>query len=132
MLYWMDVRENLSRQKRPGTLLFYPEIGGVGKLVAPGKQGYPGNPEIPGNSEDSEIQGKIWPHHYQISLDYVPHVNKVSSIARQTYGRISSDDMKDLDVNTAIWFFLCLSLFKLQFILGMIILKICDLPRINP
>ena len=43
------------------------------------------------------------PHHYHISPDCVPHRNKVCSIVRQTYGRSPTDDLNDLDVNTAIW-----------------------------
>ena len=46
------------------------------------------------------------------------HIEKVSSIVRQRYGRSPTDQMKDFDVNTGIWWKLCLSLFKLQFILG--------------
>ena len=75
----------------------------TGKPLAPGYQGYPGNPGTPGNSEDSETEGKFWPHHYHISPDCVPHMNKVFSIVRQTYGRSPTDDLNDLDVNTAIW-----------------------------
>ena len=33
----------------------------------------------------------------------VPHMNKVYSIVRKIYGRSLTDDMDDLDVNTAIW-----------------------------
>ena len=40
---------------------------------------------------------------FYVSPDCVPHTNKVFSIVRQTYGRSPTDDLKDLDVNTAIW-----------------------------
>ena len=33
----------------------------------------------------------------------VPHMNEVYSIVRKIYGRSPTDDMDDLDVNTAIW-----------------------------
>ena len=46
-------------------------------------------------------------------------MEKVFSIVRQTYGQSSTDDLNDLDVNTATWGVnLCLSLSKLQFIFG--------------
>ena len=113
--------------------LNYPEeFVGTGKPVAPKYQGYPGTPGTPGDSGDSEAEGndKYWPHHFRISPNYVQHMEKVFSIVRQRCGRSPTDQMHDLDVNTAV--FLCLSLFKLQFILGMSIRKIFDLPRINP
>ena len=71
--------------------------------------GYPGNPGTAGNSEDSETEGRLWPHHFHVSPDCVPHMEKVLTIVRQTYGRSPTDDLKDLDVNTAIWgiFYVC-------------------------
>ena len=67
--------------------LNYPETVCTGKLVAPGCEGYPGNSGTPGNSEDSETEGRIWPHHFTVSPDCVPRMEKVFSIVRQTYGR---------------------------------------------
>ena len=58
-------------------------------------------------------------------------MEKVFSIIRKTYDRKPTDDLKDLDVNTPFWVKLCLSHFKLQFILGKIIHKTYDLSRIN-
>ena len=121
MLYWMSVRRNLSRQiksRNPWTVL------------APGYQGHPGTPW---NSEESETEGRIWPNHYHASPDCVPHMNKVFSIARQTYGRSPMDDLNDLDVNTTIWviFVTCHSSScspSWTKLYG----KFCDLPRINP
>ena len=67
--------------------LNYPETVCTWKLVAPGCEGYPGNSGTPGNSEDSETDGRIWPHHFTVSPDCAPHMEKVFSIVRQTYGR---------------------------------------------
>ena len=33
----------------------------------------------------------------------VPHMNKVHSIVQKMYGRSSTDELNDLDVNTAVW-----------------------------
>ena len=75
----------------------------------------PGTPEIflkiqevQGNSSLEETQkpkavSKIWPHNLQISTNYVPHMEMVFSILRQRYGLGPMDQMKHLDVNTAIW-----------------------------
>ena len=73
------------------------------KLVATEVQGCSGNPEIPGDSEDSEPKGRIWPHHFRISPDCAPHKKKVCSIVRKIYDRKPTDVLNDLDVNTAIW-----------------------------
>ena len=75
----------------------------TGKLVAPGHGGYPGNLGTPGNSEDSESEGRIWPHHFHVSSDCAPHVEKVFSIVRQTCGRNPTDNLNDIDVSTAVW-----------------------------
>ena len=48
-------------------------------------------------------------------------MEKVISIVRQTYGRSPTYDLNDLDVNTAVGVFLCLSHLKVQFILDKII-----------
>ena len=84
--------------------LNYPEASvHKGKLVAPG---YPG---IPGDSGDSETEGndEYWPHNLHISSNYVHHMEKVSSIV----SRSPTDQMKDLDVNTAFWdFFMSVTL----------------------
>ena len=47
----------------------------------------------------------------------VLRMEKVFSIVRQRYGLSPMDQLKNLDVNTAIWVYSCLPLFKLQFIL---------------
>ena len=49
-----------------------------------------------GNDED-------WPQYLHISPNYVMNMEKVFSIARQRNGRNPSGQVKDLDVNTAIW-----------------------------
>ena len=68
------------------------------------RPGYQGYPRTPGNSGDSEAEGndKDWPHHLHSSPDYVLPMEKVFSIVRQRYGRSPTDEMKDLDENTAI------------------------------
>ena len=38
-----------------------------------------------------------------LSPAVVPHMEKVHSIVRQIYGRSPTDDLNDLDVNTAMW-----------------------------
>ena len=75
----------------------------TGKLVAAEHRGFSGNPEIPEGSEDSELNSRIWPHHFRISPDCVPHVEKVFSIVRKINDRKPTDDLDDLDVNAAIW-----------------------------
>ena len=82
----------------------------TGKLVAPGYPGNSGNSGTDGNDKD-------WPHILNVSTNYVLHMENVFSMLRQRYGRSPTDRMKDLDVNTAFWSYLCLSLIKLQFIL---------------
>ena len=117
----MSVRGNLSRQiksRNPWTVL------------APGYQGHPGTPW---NSEESETEGRICPHHCHASPDCVPHMNKVFSIARQTYGRSPMDDLNDLDVNTTIWvIFVSCHSSSCSPSWTKLYGKFCDLPRINP
>ena len=55
-----------------------------------------------GNS-DTEGSDKIWPHNLYISTTYVLHMEKVFSIVRQRYGLSPMDQIKNLDVNTAMW-----------------------------
>ena len=55
-----------------------------------------------GNSE-TEGTDKIWPHNLHISTGCVLHMDKVFSVVRQSYGLSPTDQMKNLDVNTAIW-----------------------------
>ena len=66
-------------------------------------QGCSGKSKIPEDSGDSKLESRIWPHHFSVSPDNVPHMEKVFSIVRKIYDRKPTDDMKDLDVNTAIW-----------------------------
>ena len=85
----MWVRGN-SRQKEDQEHLNYPEDSvSTWKLVASG------NSETEGND-------KVWPHNIHISTNYVLHMEKGFSIVRQRYGLSPTDQMKDLDVNTAI------------------------------
>ena len=56
-----------------------------------------------GESKNSEAGSRKWPHHFRMSLAVVPHMEKVHSIVTKIYGRSPTDDLDDLDVNTAIW-----------------------------
>ena len=81
----------------------YPEDWeNTGKLVAPG---YPRNPGNSGNSGNSQTESsdEDWPHNLHISTIYVLHMEKFFSIVRQRYGLSPTDQMKNFDVNTAIW-----------------------------
>ena len=44
-----------------------------------------------------------WPNNFQISVAYVPHLEKVYSNSRQKFGRKSGDDMNDLKTNSLTW-----------------------------
>ena len=127
MLYWNCLQWNLVATEEDPEHLNYPEASvHKGKLVAPG---YPG---IPGDSGDSETEGndEYWPHNLHISSNYVNHMEKVSSIVRQRSQSDGSNERPRCEQLFGI--FLCLSLFKLQFILVKTTQKFCDLPRINP
>ena len=58
--------------------------------------------EVPEDSEGSELESRIWPHHFRKSPNNVDHMEKVFLIIRKTYVRKPTDDLTDLDVNTAI------------------------------
>ena len=58
-----------------------------------------------GTSENSEAGSRKWPHHFHMSPAVVSHMERVSSIVRQIYGRSPTDDLNDLDVNTTVWSF---------------------------
>ena len=74
-------------------------------------QGCLGKSEVPEDSGDSELEIRIWPHHFHISPEYVPHMEKVFSIVRKVYDRKPTDKWKELDVNTEIWgTFMCVTL----------------------
>ena len=95
-LYWKDVQGNVSRHKkktRNSWILL--------RLEVQGSLSHQDTKDIQETQKLLEIQGKFWPHHYQKSPDCVPHMNKVFSIVRQTYGPSPTDDLNDLDVNTA-------------------------------
>ena len=51
----------------------------------------------------SEPKSRSWPHPFQLSPEYVPHMEKVFSIVRKVDDRKPTDKLKDLDVDTAIW-----------------------------
>ena len=78
----------------------------TGKLVAMmmnEHQGCSGKSKVPEDSGGSEPKSRILPHNLHVSPDYVPHMGKVFSIVRKIYDRKPTDNLKDLDVNTAIW-----------------------------
>ena len=66
----------------------------TGKLVASKSSEY---------SWNSEAGSRKWPHNFHVSPAAAPHMEKVYSIVRQIYGRSPTDDLNDLDVNTAMW-----------------------------
>ena len=102
MLYWMSVQgRKLVATDKDHDSLNYPETVCTGKPPAPGYEGYTGIPGTPRNSETSETEGKIWPHHFNVSPDCAPHMEKIFSIVSQTYGRSPTDDLSDVDVFTA-------------------------------
>ena len=57
-----------------------------------------------GNSGNSKAGSREWPHTFHMSPASVPHMEKVYSIVRQIYGRSPTDDLNDLDVNSAVFF----------------------------
>ena len=60
-------------------------------------------------SRNWEVAGKLeagsrnWKPNYHISPAVVSHMDTVCSMVRQIYGRSPTDDLKDFDVNKAIW-----------------------------
>ena len=66
-------------------------------------QGCSGKSKVPEDSGGSKPKSRIWPHHFQKSLEYVPHMEKVFPVVRKIYDRKPTDKLKDLDVNTATW-----------------------------
>ena len=56
-----------------------------------------------GESENHKTGSRKCPHHFRMSPAVVPHMEKVHSIVRKIYGRSPTDDLNDLDVNTALW-----------------------------
>ena len=91
MLHWKDVQGNLSRQKKAEKC----------------RTRIPRISRKPRNSRKFKRLGNrrqnLATSFLNVSPDCVPHTNKIFSIVRQTYGRSPTDDLKDLDVNTAIW-----------------------------
>ena len=45
----------------------------------------------------------VWPNNFPISVDYVPHLEKVYSILRQKLGRKSGDVLNDFETNSLMW-----------------------------
>ena len=102
----------------------------IGKPVAPGYPGYPGNPGNSGNS-GTEGNDEDWSHNLHISTTYVLHMEKIFSIVRQRYGVSPRNQMKNLDMNTAIW-----DIFMSVTLLAALHLRKdytenCDLPRMD-
>ena len=87
----VDLRMSQMRRWSPST----------GKPVAQGYPGYPGNSGNTGTEGNDED----WPRNLHISPNQVLRMEMVFSIARQRYGRSPTDQMKNLDVNTALCFF---------------------------
>ena len=84
----------------------YPdEFVGTGKPVAQDTKDIQ-DPKETQETQEPEGNDKVCPHHLHISPNYVQHMEKVFSIVRQTYGRCSTDPMKDVDVSTAFWVYI--------------------------
>ena len=73
----------------------------------------------------------VWPNNFQMSVDYVPHLEKVHSNSRKKIGRKSGDDMNDLDTNSLLWECLRLLRWMHQFILERIIRRNYVLPKVS-
>ena len=54
-----------------------------------------------GNSENSNVGSRNWPHNFDVSPATVFHIEKVYSIVRQVYGRSPTVDLNDFDENNA-------------------------------
>ena len=77
-------------------------------MVTTEHQGCSGKSKIPKDSGGSKPKSRIWRHHFHISPDYVPHMERVFSIVRKICDQKPTEGLKDLDVNTAIWcMFMC-------------------------
>ena len=96
-----DAASSFQVWQRDAQLFF--STGKPVAMVTTEHQGCSGKSKIPEDSGDSKPKSRIWPHHFSISPDCVPHMEKVFSIVRKIYDRKPTDDMKYLDVNTAIW-----------------------------
>ena len=59
----------------------------TGEPVAPGFQEYPEDLQTPEDSEDSEPESRIWPHHFRKSPHCADHMENLFSITRKTYDR---------------------------------------------
>ena len=59
--------------------------------------------KIPKDSGDPKPESRVWRHHFHVSPDCVPHMERVFSIVRKTCDQKPTEDLKDLDVNTTIW-----------------------------
>ena len=66
----------------------------TGKLLASRNSEFSGN---------SKAGSKNWPHHFLMSPEVPPHMEKVYSILRQVYGRSPTEDLNDIDENTVMW-----------------------------
>ena len=93
-----------------------------------------GNLLHPENSEDSgdpKAGNRNWPHNFHMSSAVVSHMEQVYSIVRKIYDRSSTDNLDDLDVNTAISGTFMNTTLHAAVHLGHFFLRMYDLPRIN-
>ena len=86
----VSTRKLVATEEDQDHLNFPEDSKGTRRLVASGR---------------SEFEGKdkIWPHNLHLSVDGVPHMEKVFSIVRQRYGLSPRENMKDLDVHATTW-----------------------------
>ena len=100
--------------------LNYPEESvSMWKLVASGNSGTEGN-------------GKVWPQNLHVTTNYVLLMEKVSRPWGKDMVAVQRIEWKTSRWTQRYGVYLCLSLFKLQFISGKITQKIWHLPRITP
>ena len=60
------------------------------------------HPEVQEVPRILKLDAEKWPYNFHMSPAAVSHMEKVYSIVRQIYGRSPTDDLNDLNVNTAI------------------------------
>ena len=91
------------------------------------------DPQKTQETHEPEGNDKDCPHHLHISPNYVQHMVK-SLLDRETniWSQFDGSNERRRCEHSFLGVYLCLSLFKLQIILGKITRKFYDLPRINP
>ena len=76
--------------QRDATVLQHRETRGNGDESE--HQGCSGKSKIPEDSGGSKPKSRIWRHHFHISPDYVPHMERVFSIVRKIWDQKPAED----------------------------------------